>query len=105
MTKWKRRAMIAVAGTLALAISIFACRTQIERGIIAYRIYRAGIFTPPPPAPGESRWERRSHDARFYWDFSALRIARERRLKQLNPELRLHIRELNRRQVAGDPLG
>jgi hypothetical protein len=102
MTKWKRRAMIAVAGTLALAISIFACRTQIERGIIAYRIYRAGIFTPPPPAPGESRWERRSHDARFYWDFSALRIARERRLKQLNPELRLLIRELNRRQVAGE---
>ena len=102
MTNWKRRAMIAVAGTLALAISIFTCRTQIKRGIIAYRIYRAGVFTPPPPTPGESRWERRSHDARFYWDFSALRIAREKRLKQLNPELRPLIRELNRRQVAGE---
>ena len=38
----------------------------------------------------------------FYWDFSDLRIARERRLKQLNPELRPLIRELNRRQVAGE---
>ncbi len=94
--------MIAIAVMLAFAIGIFMCRTQIERGIIAYRICRAGIFTPPPSTPGESRWERRWRDARFYWDFSALRIARERRLKQLNPELRPLIRELNRRQVAGE---
>jgi len=33
--------------------------------------------------------------------FFALRIARERRLKQLNPELRPLIRELGRRQAAG----
>ncbi len=102
MSKWVRRAMIAVVALLVIAISIFACRTQIERGIIAYRIYRAGIFVPPPPAAGESQWVYRWHDARFYWDFSALRVARESRLKQLDPELRPLIRELNRRQAAGE---
>ena len=100
-TKWIRRVVFAVALLLAIAIGVFACREQIERGIIAYHICRAGIFTPPPPTPGESRWVRRWRDARFYWDFSALRIARERRLKQLNPELRPLIRELGRRQAAG----
>ena len=101
MTKWIRRVVFAVALLLAIAIGVFACREQIERGIIAYHIRGAGIFTPPPPTPGESRWVRRWRDARFYWDFSALRIARERRLKQLNPELRPLIRELGRRQAAG----
>jgi hypothetical protein len=102
MSKWVRRAIVAVALMLAIAIGIFTCRTQIERGIVAYRICRAGIFTPPPPSPGESQWVRRWRNARFYWDFSALHIARERRLKQLNPELRPLIRELNRRQAAGE---
>ena len=102
MSKWILRAAIAVAVLLAIAISLFACRKQIERGIIAYRMCRAGIFTPPPPTQGESQWVRQWRDARFYWDFSALRIARERRLQQLNPELRPLIRELNRRQAAGE---
>ena len=70
MTKWIRRVVFAVALLLAIAIGVFACREQIERGIIAYRICCAGIFRPPPPTPGESRWIRRWRDARFYWDFS-----------------------------------
>ena len=40
--------------------------------------------------------------ARFYWDFAALRIAREKRLKQLNPELRPLLRELDRHLAAGE---
>jgi hypothetical protein len=92
--------VISVAALLAIATILFALRSQIERGIIAYRIYRAGSFIPPS-ASGESQWKRRWRNARFYWDFSELHIARDRRLKQLNPELRPLIRELNRRQVAG----
>jgi hypothetical protein len=101
MSKWARRAAISTTILLAIAISIFACRRQIERGIIACRIYRAHIFTPPPPTPGESQWRRHWRDARFYWDFSSLRIAREQRLEKLNPELLPVIRELDRRQAAG----
>lgn len=102
MSKWIRWAVIPVAALLAIATILFALHSQIERGIIAYHISRAGIFTPPTPTSGESQWLRRWRNARSYWDFSELRIARERRLKQLNPELRPLIRELNRRQVAGE---
>lgn len=102
MSKWIRRSIVLAAVLLAIATSIFALRSQIERGVIACRIARAGIFTPPPPASGESEWVRGWRNARFYWDFSELRIARERRLKQLNPELRPLIRNLNLRLDAGE---
>ena len=102
MSKWKRQVAVALPLLLVLAIGIFACRKQIERGIVAYRTCRAGIFTPPPLIPSESLWLRRWRDARFYWDFAALRTSRETRLKQLNPELRPVIRELDRRQADGE---
>ena len=38
MTKRIRCVVFAVALLLAIAIGVFACREQIERGIIAYRI-------------------------------------------------------------------
>jgi hypothetical protein len=101
VSKWVRWTAIPVAALLGIATILFALHSQIERGIVAYRIYRAGSFIPPIPASDEPQWLRRWRNARFYWDFSELRIARERRLKQLNPELRPLIRELNRRQVAG----
>jgi hypothetical protein len=100
--KWIRWAVIPIAALLALAAILFALRSRVERGFIAYRIYRAGSFIPPTPVSGESRWLRRWRNARFYWDFSELRIARERRLKQLNPELRPLIRELNQRLAAAE---
>jgi hypothetical protein len=102
VSKWIRGTVILVAFLLAIATSIFAFRSQIERGIIAYRISRASIFTPPALTSGEPQWVRRWRNARFYWDFSELRVARERRLKQLNPELRPLIRELNRHVIAGE---
>jgi hypothetical protein len=101
MSKWLQRTIIAVAALLAIAAGIIAFRGQIERGLIAYHIARAGIFSPPAPSSVEPPCVRRWRNARFYWDFSVLRVARERRLKQLNPELRPLIRELNRRLVAG----
>lgn len=94
-------ALVATAAVALLASAAYAGRTEIERAVIACRVYRAGVFTPPQ-TPGESWVTRRWRNAHFYWDFSELRIARERRLKELNPELRPLIRELDRRQAAGE---
>jgi hypothetical protein len=75
---------------------------RLERVYVAARIYRAHIFTPPPAAPGESSLRRAWYNAEFYWDFSEIPIARLKRLKILNPELRLLIKEIDRRQAAGE---
>ena len=75
VSKWIRWAVIPVAALLVIATILFAFQSQIERGIVAYRISSAGIFTPPTPTSGESQWLRRWRNARFYWDFSELRIA------------------------------
>ncbi|HEY2857729.1 MAG TPA: hypothetical protein VGJ21_04885 [Terracidiphilus sp.] len=100
--KWTWRGLVAAGVLFLLGGSVFAARAPLERGLIAYRICQAGIFTPPPPVEGESRWIRGWHNARFYWDFSAMRTARNQRLKELNPELRPLIRELGRHQAAGE---
>jgi hypothetical protein len=102
MSKWKKRTAIVAIVIAVLGIAAFLLRIEIERGFIAWRIYRAGIFTAPPATPGESAWTRRWRDARFYWDFSELRVARAQRLKLLNPELRPLIEDLDRRQAAGE---
>ena len=102
MRKWTRRAIIPAAILLAIAASLFVCQRQIERGVIAWRIFRTGAFTPPARGSGESQWTYAWRNARFYWDFSALRVAREQRQRQLSPELRPLIAELNRRQLAGE---
>jgi hypothetical protein len=60
------------------------------------------VFIPPPPSTGESRWHRLRADARFYWDLAGLRVAREKRLKQLNPELKPLVKEIKRHQAAGE---
>ncbi len=99
--RMKRRVYIPITLLFAFGIGVLVCWGDIERGIIAYRIYGAGIFTPPTAA-GESAWNTRWRNAVFYWDFAALRVARERRLKQLNPELRPLIRELDRHLAAGE---
>jgi hypothetical protein len=41
-------------------------------------------------------------NAQFYWDFSAIRAARESRLKVLNPELKPLVKEIAGRQEAGE---
>jgi hypothetical protein len=96
------RWLILLMGILVLAFGIYITREWLEHAVIAYRIYHVHIFTPPPPSPSESRWHRLRADAQFYWDISELRVARERRLKQLNPELRPLVKEIKRHQGAGE---
>jgi hypothetical protein len=94
--------LILLIGVLVLALGIYIARERLERAVIARHIYNAHIFTPPPPSSGESQWHRLRADAQFYWDLSELRAARKRRLKQLNPELRPLVKEIERHQSAGE---
>jgi len=76
-------------------------RAQIERAGIAIAIYRAHIFTAPSGVEGQSRWSRLWDEAEFYWDFAEIRASRLARVKELEPELRPLVDEINRRQAAG----
>jgi hypothetical protein len=89
---------------LAILILIFAgyiYRELLQRVVIAIVIYRENIFTAPSQITNESWSSRLWNKAQFYWDMSELRIARNKRLKQLNPTLKPLIKEINRRQEAG----
>jgi hypothetical protein len=94
--------LILLSCLLVLALGVYATRAQLERALVAIEIYRAHAFTPPPITPGESRLQRHLANAQFYWDFSAIRVARESRLKLLNPELKPLVNEIARRQAAGE---
>jgi hypothetical protein len=94
--------LIVLSCMLLIALGAYAGRGQLERAAIAVEIYRAHAFTPPPIAPGESRLHWHFSNAQFYWDFSAIRVAREKRLKLLNPELKPLVKEIARRQAAGE---
>ena len=97
-----KRWLILLMGALVLAPGVYINRERLERVVIADRIYHAHVFTPPPPSPGKSQWHRLLANAQFYWDLSELRVAGERRLKQLNPDLRPLVKEIERRQAAGE---
>jgi hypothetical protein len=94
--------LILLPGLAILALGVYAARVQLQRAFIAIEIYRAHAFTPPSLSPGESRLHWHLANAEFYWDFSALRVARESRLKLLNPELKPLVKEVARRQAAGE---
>jgi hypothetical protein len=94
--------LILAIGVSVLALGGYINRQRFERAVIAYEISQSQIFTPPPPSPGESRWHRRWADFQFYWDLSELRVARAQRLRELNPELRPLVKEIVRRQAAGE---
>ena len=47
-------------------------------------------------------WSRFWGEVQFYWDFSEIHVARERRLKKLNPSLRPLVKEIERHQAAGE---
>jgi hypothetical protein len=97
-----KRWLILLMGALVLAPGVYINRERLERVVIADRIYHAHVFTPPPPSPGKSQWHRLLANAQFYWDLSELRVAGERRLKQLNPDLRPLVKEIKRHQAAGE---
>jgi hypothetical protein len=99
MTRHKIGLTLLVVFTL-VAAGVYVAREWPERSVVAYSVYSSHIFTPPNPAG--SRWTRLCGDVQFYWDFSELHAARERRLKQLNPSLRPLVKEIERHQAAGD---
>ena len=100
-SKPKGRVILLVGG-LILAVGLCLSCERVERAMIAYRVYRARIFTPPPSVPGETRWRRLWDDAQFYWDFSAFRVNREKRLRQFDPVLKPLVKEIVRRQASGE---
>jgi hypothetical protein len=89
---------------LILLLAGYIYRERLQRILIAIVIYRENIFTPPPQITNESWNSRLWNKAQFYWDMSELRIARDKRLKQLNPSLTPLIKEINRRQAAGEAI-
>ena len=97
-----KRWLILLAGILTLALGVYILREQLERVVIAGRIYYAHVCTSPPATSGESQWHRLLANAQFYWDLSELRVAREMRLRQLNPGLKPLVQEIKRHQAAGE---
>lgn len=102
--KRPKRSWIVLLAILILIIWGFIFQEQLRRVAIAFIIYREHIYTPSSKITGESWWPRFLDKSKFYWDLSALRIAREKRLKQFNPSLKPLIKEINRRQSAGEAM-
>jgi hypothetical protein len=98
------RWLISLMVVLSLALAVYVTRAQLQRAVTAVAIYRAHIFTAPQPNASESGWHRLRDAAQFYWDFSEIPVARDGRLKLLNPTLRPLVKELNRRQAAGEDM-
>ena len=80
----------------------YVIRDRLERTLIAASIYRAHIMTPPPIGPDVSRLSRWQESVRFYWDFAGIPMARAKRLKQVDPTLKPLVREMSRREAAGE---
>ena len=104
ITTRHKRWLILLMCAAVLMLGVYINRERLERSIIAYRIYHAHIFTPPPLIDGGSRWHRLQDAVQFYWGFSGIPIARERRLRLLNPTLRPLVKEINRREAAGEDM-
>ena len=97
----RKRERILLIIILILILAGYVYRERLQRIAIAIVIYRGQAFTPPSGIASESWLSRFKDKAQFYWDISALRITREKRLKQLNPSLKPLIKEINRSQAEG----
>ncbi len=102
--KRPKRWLILLIIILSLILAGYINRERLQRVLIAIVIYREHIFTPPSQISNESLWPGFRDKAQFYWDMSALRIAREKRLKLLNPFIKPLIKEINRKQAAGEAM-
>jgi hypothetical protein len=100
--KKHRRWLVAFGCVLLLVFGLFLIRERLKRGAIAVMIYRAHIFTSPPRLPKELWGHRLHEEVQFYWDIAGLHVARETRVKLLNPTLRPLVKEIDRRQAAGE---
>lgn len=87
-----------------LVLAASAAREQLVRAMTAVTIYSAHVFTPPPRDPRESDWETFREQAQFYWDFAEFPLARQRRLRELNPLLGPLVKEIKRHQTAGEDM-
>jgi len=96
MRKRHLRILLFVAA-LVLTALIYLKREHVWRSAIAYRIYRSHVFTPPPA--GESVFRR---VGQFYWAFAEIPIARQKRLKEVNPVLQPLVQQINRAQASGE---
>jgi hypothetical protein len=96
----RKRWRILLLTILILILAGYIYRELLQRVVIAIVIDRENIFTAPSQITNESWSSRLWNKAQFYWDMSELRIARNKRLKELNPSLKPLIKEINRRQEA-----
>jgi len=99
-----KRWLFFLAVMLALVFAGYINSVRLERVVIAITIAREHIFIPPLQVENEPWMSRFWDKAQFYWDVSALRAAREKRLKQFNPSLKPLIKEIVRRQTAGEEM-
>jgi hypothetical protein len=103
---WRKRPLpIAIVILVLILVCGFVLRIQLLRAVTAYEIARAHVLIAPPRASAnESAFRYHIENAEFYWDFAGFRIARELRLKQLNPTLKPLVAEITRRQAAGEQM-
>ncbi|HEY3932616.1 MAG TPA: hypothetical protein VGM58_09645 [Verrucomicrobiae bacterium] len=83
---------------LVLMLGTYLGRERLKQAVIAYEIHQMHIFTPP---------SERHHflaNAEFYWDIAGIRVARDKRLKELGPEFKSLMQEVNKHQNTGEQM-
>jgi hypothetical protein len=100
--KKRKRWLIFLSILLLVLIAGYFNRVRLERVVIAVTISRMHTFMPPAQLARESGWSRFWDEAAFYWDLSGLRVSREQRLAQFNLVLKPLVKQIVKRQTAGD---
>jgi hypothetical protein len=95
---------IAILGSAGILPVFFpSALAKPTQPIAAFEIWRSHVFIPPGRS-NESGVGYLLQNVEFYWDFVHFRVAREQRLKQLNPILKPLVAEITRRQAAGEQM-
>jgi len=100
--KRRKRWLILFLIIAILVIAGYICRNRLERSVTAIVIYHKHIFNPPSQIADESLWPRFRDEAQFYWDFAGWVMAEKKRLKHFDPQLKPLIKDIVRRQSAGE---
>ena len=99
--KKRKRKYIILSTVLILVIIVYVGRPQIQVGITAYTIYHRHVFSTLQKKENESSIKRFWNSSQFYWDIAKFRVAQKKRVKQFNPLIKPLVKEINRRQKAG----
>lgn len=99
LKRWLIALLFMLAGLLVLLLGAYLGRERLKQAVVAYKIYQMRVFTPPGDG-GHHFWA----DAGFYWDIAGVRVARDERLNELNPEFQSLMKEVNRHQAAGEKM-